>query len=245
MARWGCYKSFAQISHSLEASNTKANPVLAACPCRDMGHHLGEANTMAAKQPPTAPRASTLCHGASLIRRMTALKTVRCVFICFYVMRPTRHGRTQKLRAPRWCGQKLWSAWKPVCPPNSKCRPLFILKSLNHAIFTVHNKRTSFLMIFHHATCTLRWIESGMINNRIICKVNESESAAFALRWQRSQASRWTLVNSEWRRDSLRELFETRHCRDPNHGHIVCTVDMEDDTGIIWPSWRAIKKAIV
>ena len=86
MARWGRYKSFALIiSNSLAASNTKANPVLAACPCRDMGHHLGEANTMAAKQPPTAPRAWTLCHAVSLIRRMMALKREWDVFLYVFM----------------------------------------------------------------------------------------------------------------------------------------------------------------
>lgn len=61
-----------------------------------------------------------------------------------------------------------------ACPAYSECRPLLILGSLNHTIFTVHNKRTSFLTIFHHGTGRLRWIQSRMINIRIICKNSES-----------------------------------------------------------------------
>lgn len=41
-----------------------------------------------------------------------------------------------------------------ACPAYSECRLIF--GSLNHTIFTVHNKRTSFLTIFHHGTGRLR-----------------------------------------------------------------------------------------
>ena len=146
-AKWGRYKSFAQIiSNGLAASNTEANPVLAACPYRDMGHHLGEANTMAAKQVPTAPRDP---HGTDA---------------------------SQKIETQLMWGKTMISleTCLSACPAYSECRPLLILGSLNHTIFTVHNKRTSFLTIFHHGTGRLRWIQSRMINIRIICKNSES-----------------------------------------------------------------------
>ena len=180
-------------------------------------------------------RASTLCHAVSLIRRMMALKTVRCVFICFYVMRPTRHGRTQKLCAPRWCGQKLRSAWKPVCPPNSKCRPLFILKSLNHAIFTVHNKRTSFLSFWWSFTMRLaHWDESKVEWSTSESSAKSTNPNQLLLRCVgKCKGLRlpgehwWTAFGGEIR---FANVFETHHenIRNRNHGHIVCTVDMEE-----------------
>ena len=103
-----------------------------------------------------------------------------------------------------------------ACPAYSECRPLLILGSLNHTIFTVHNKRTSFLMIFHHGTGRLRWKHPNHLQKQRI------QSAAFALRWQMQTVSGFQWVVKHVTRTArirtmgtlcARWTWKMNHCR--------------------------------
>lgn len=147
---------------------------------------------------------------------------------------PTRHGCFPKKLKPSWCGGKRWSAWKPACQLVLPIRSVGPSSSLDPWTIPSSRSTTKELPFWRSFTMGLAdWDES---------KVEWSTSESSAKTANPISCFCAALANANRLRLPV-NIGETRHENgtDPNHGHIVCTMDMEDEP---LPLWKDICKAI-